>query len=311
MTKNIKYFSSALLLSLFVFFGINFFQSNLESYLTAKMLKPFENMVFLTSATADKQTMAQAPEIEAAAAVSIKILPNGKQKILLDKNIEKPLPIASLTKLMTALVVMDDPKTFDFSTVITVSNAAANQGNTPHYGNLRAGEKYTLEKIMELMLVYSSNDAAYSLSEIIGPDNFVARMNKKARDLGMEYTYFVNPTGLDPKEIYNPKPNELNHSTAQDLIKLADYILINQPAILKFSQENYDIPIEAGISNIRLNEGQKFIGGKTGFTKNAEGSLLFIFQDASKNTFISIILGVKSEELRVQEMQKIINWLSL
>jgi serine-type D-Ala-D-Ala carboxypeptidase (penicillin-binding protein 5/6) len=307
MTKNIQYFITALFLSFFIFVGINSFQNNLQPHLTAQISEPFENNASLPPA---KKPLTPAPEIKATAVASVEILADGRQEILLDKNINKPLPIASLTKLMTALVVSEDPETFDFSKIITISQAAADQGNTPHFGNLKAGEKYTLEKLMELMLVYSSNDAAYSLSEIIGTDNFVAKMNKKALDLGMDYTYFINPTGLDPKGVYKPETNEMNYSTAQDLIKLTSYILKNQPSIFKFSQDNYNLPIENGVSNIALNENQNFIGGKTGFTQNAKGSILFIFQDAQKNTFINIILGSDSEESRIQEMQKLINWLS-
>jgi len=308
MTKNTKYFFSALVLSFFVFAGVNFFQNNLDSYLTAQILEPFKNVA---SFTPQEKSMPPAPEIEASSAISVKIAPAGRQEILLQKNIEKPLPIASLTKLMTALVVMEDPANFNFSKIITISKTAAGQGNTPKYGNLTAGEQYTLEKLMELMLVYSSNDGAFALSEITGTDNFVARMNERARDLGMDYTYFMNPTGLDPKNNSQPAANELNYSTAQDLAKLTDYILKNQPKIFEFTTEGYTAPIENGISNIILNDGQELIGGKTGFTQNAKGSILFIFRDAKKNTFINIVLGAETEQSRIQEMQKIINWLSL
>ncbi len=308
MTKNIKYFFSALILSLFAFGGVNLFQNNLDSYLTAQILGPLEKMV---SFAHQERPKIPAPEIEADAAISVKISPNGTQTILLDKNTKKPLPIASLTKLIAALIITEDPADFNFSKIVTISNKAADQGNTPKYGNLTAGEEYTLGKLVELMLVYSSNDGAFALSEIIGNDVFVERMNKKARDLGMGYTYFVNPTGLDPQNNSHPAPNELNYSTGQDLLKLTDYILKNQPRVFEFTKEGYSVPIENGISSLKLSEGQELIGAKTGFTKNAEGSILFIFQDAKKNIFVNIILGAATEELRIREMQKIINWLSL
>jgi len=177
MTKNIKYFFSALLLSFFVFLSINFFQNNLDSYLAAQILGPTENLV---SFEPQEKPKASVPGIEADAAISVKISPQGRQTILLDKNIEKPLPIASLTKLMTALVVMENPANFNFSDVITISKEAADQGNTPKYGNLTAGEKYTLEKLMELILVYSSNDGAFALSEIIGKDATIRRLDNAA-----------------------------------------------------------------------------------------------------------------------------------
>ncbi|MFH1401891.1 MAG: serine hydrolase [Parcubacteria group bacterium] len=313
MTKSIKFFIGALLFSLPVFWGVNSLQNSLDSYLTAQIMKPLESMVSFElrkkPLPADGQVKTPAPEIEADAAISVKISPDGRQAILLDKNIKKPLPIASLTKLMTALIVMENPASFNFSEVITVSKEAASQGNTPKYGNLAAGEKYTLEKLMELMLVYSSNDGAFALSETIGENIFVAKMNEKARELGLNYTYFINPTGLDPRKTSHPAINELNHSTAQDLVKLIDYIFKKQPIIFEFTKEGYNTPVENGIFDLKLNEEQKLIGGKTGFTKNAKGSVLFIFQDTKKNIFVNIVLGAATEELRIQEMQKIINWL--
>lgn len=315
MTKSVKFFLGALLFGFPVFWGINSLQNNLDSYLTAQILGPLENMVSFAPREkplpAGRQVKAPALEIEAIAAISVKISPNDRQTILLDKNMEKPLPVASLSKLMTALIAVENPADFNFSKIITISKEAADQGNAPKYGNLTAGEKYTLEKLMELMLVYSSNDAAFALSEIIGTDAFVERMNKKARNLGMDYTYFLNPTGLDPKNKSHPAPNELNYSTGQDLLKLTDYILKNQPTVFELTKGGYNVPIENGLSNLKLNEGQEVIGAKTGFTKNAKGNILFIFQDAKKNIFVNIILGAESEESRIQEMQKIISWLLL
>ncbi len=81
--------------------------------------------------------------------------------------------------------------------------------------------------------------------------------------------------------------------------------------IFGFTKDGYNAPIENGISSLKLNDGRELIGAKTGYTKNAKGSILFAFRDAKKNVFVNIILGAKSEESRVQEMQKIINWLSL
>jgi serine-type D-Ala-D-Ala carboxypeptidase (penicillin-binding protein 5/6) len=308
MTKNIKYLLGATCFSFFVFWGANAFQNNFDNYLTAQISFSAGNTFPSVKNDGPKNP---APEINAQAAIFIRITPDGTKKMLLEKYSDKPLPVASLTKLMTALVIFEDQKNFDFSKVVTISDKAAGQGNTPKYGNLTAGEKYTLGKLAEMMLVYSSNDAAWALSEIIGTDVFIEKMNKRARDLGMNYTYFINPTGLDPKNLSLPQTNDLNYSTAGDLAKLTEYILKNQPKIFEITREGYELPIENGISGLKLNEGQSVLGGKTGFTKYAKGSLFFAFQDKKGDDFINIILGAETEESRIQEMQKIIDWLSL
>jgi D-alanyl-D-alanine carboxypeptidase len=307
MTKNLKYLFSALFLSCFVFWGTNVFQNNLEAYLTAQISDAAGRLSFPVQNDRPKMP---APEINAQAAIIVKILPDGASKILLQKNSAEPLAIASLTKLMTASIIFDNPTDFNFSKIITISEDAAKQGNTPKYGNLKAGEKYTLEKLIEIMLVYSSNDAAFALSEVIGTDEFIEKMNKKARDLNMDYTYFFNPTGLDIKNV-EPVAQNLNHSTAEDLAKLSQNILQTQPQIFEISRLGYDLPIENGISSLKLNDGQTALGGKTGYTKYGKGSLLFAFSDAKNNDYVGIILGAENEETRLKEMQKIIDWLSL
>jgi serine-type D-Ala-D-Ala carboxypeptidase (penicillin-binding protein 5/6) len=306
MNKNLRYFLIGLVLSLPVFGGVNVFQERFDSYLTAQISRPLESIVF--AAFPEKKPKL---DINADAAMSLEISTAGKEKILFEKNINESLPIASLTKLMTAVIVLNNPDYFNFSKVITITSAAAGQGDTPNYGNLKAGEQYTLEKLMELMLVYSSNDAAFAISEVIGTDNFVEAMNQKRSALDMNDTYFMNPTGLDPQKTISPEPKDLNYSTAGDLAGLAGYILQNLPQIFEISRQGQNYrSIENGLSNLKLDESQKFIGGKTGYTKNARGCILFIFQDKNGSKFINVILGTETEEERITEMQKVIDWIS-
>jgi D-alanyl-D-alanine carboxypeptidase (penicillin-binding protein 5/6) len=306
MTKSIKYFFSGLLLSFMFFGGINIFQTEFNSFLLAQISQPLDNVIPVAKA---QEPIPPAPDINAQAAISVRIDNRGNEKIILRKNDETPLPIASLTKLMSALIVLENPEQFNFSKIVTISKAAANQGNTPNYGNLKEGEKYTLEKLLELTLVYSSNDAIYAISEVAGVDNFVGTMNQRAARLGMNYTYFINPNGLDPK-VNNPEMKDMNYSTASDQVLLVEYILKNYPVIFEISSQahNYD-SIENGLSKVSLQPGQSLIGGKTGFTKNAAGCIIFVFYDERGNKFINVILGTPKEEDRIIEMQKIINWL--
>jgi D-alanyl-D-alanine carboxypeptidase (penicillin-binding protein 5/6) len=209
---------------------------------------------------------------------------------------------------------LENPKDYNFSKSITISEDAANQGNTSNYGNLDnyRGEKFTVEQLLDLMLIYSSNDAAWALAEVIGGPNFVKKMNQKADNLGLQNTHFVNPHGLDPKDIdYTPATfKDFNYSTAKDLIKISQYILKEHPLIFEITKKEPIYSNENGIHDLFLPNKNEIIGGKTGYTKNAGGCILFIFKNKQGDVFINVILGTDSEEARIKEMQKLIDWLN-
>ncbi len=297
--KNGKILLIACVLIIPIWFGVDFLNSNLDKFLTAQISEPLESIVSFDSIQ-EKEKIP--PEIDALASISVRINPLGKSKILFSANSDKKLPIASITKLMTALVILENPKYFDFSSIVTVSKEAASQAKTSNYGNLQEGEQYTFEKLIELMLVYSSNHAAFALAETIGVDNFVLKMNEKALELSMENTRFFNPTGLDS--------DNLNYSTTNDLIILNKYLLKNQPEIFNLTAEPHEsFFVENGISLLYLPEGSFLIGGKTGYTIAAGGCMDYIFEDQNGNVFMNIILGTNDAEIRIIEMQKIINWI--
>lgn len=300
MTKIIKFFLIAFVLSFVFFLGINIFQENLESFFYAQISKPFEEMVFVR-VPPKKQKL----NLAAKSAISLKINKFGREKILFRQNSDQILPIASLTKLMTALIILENPESYDFNKVITISKEAANQENVPEYGNLdmEVGKKFKVETLLNLMLIYSSNDAAWALTEVIGPDHFVEKMNQKAKILTLVNTYFVNPTGLDPENLHWDEENKdyFNYSTSNDLMKLTKYILEEFPLIFEFSAQKNKFDILPS---------QKIIGMKTGYTDEAGGCIFLVFSDENENYFINIILGTESKEARFEEMQKLIDWIN-
>jgi D-alanyl-D-alanine carboxypeptidase len=303
ISRNLKFFLLIFLISLPFWWGINTFQKNLERFLSAQITKPVEEVV--------SQKLPERPKkppliLETKSAISVKIKNDGQERIIFAKDIDKPLPIASLTKLMTALVALENYRLDD---VFIISPQAAFQKNVPNFGNLdkEIGKKFTLEELLELMLVYSSNDAAYAIAEKMGVENFIEKMNQKAKELNLENTYFFNPHGLDP-EIVSEDLKNINQSTAKDLVKIAQYILQNYPLIFEITKKEPSCFIENGIFNLFLT--QKLIGGKTGYTKTAGGSILFIFKNQKGDIFINVILGADSKEARIKEMQKLIDWLN-
>jgi len=301
MTKNVKYFLGAFFLTLFSFWGIDVFQQEMEKYFYAQITQPFQNLVVVELADIPERSK---PDIEVESAISLKIDKTGRQRIIFRKNSEKALPMASLTKLMTALIVVEN--NYDLSESIIVSENAAGQYNVPIYGNLKKDQSVTIEELLQFMLHYSSNDAAFALAEMIGLDNFIEKMNKKAEMLGFEDTYFINPTGLDPED-----PDLIpNYSTANDLIVLSKHILSNYPFLFEISLEDGPYSTENGALSLNVLSSQIIIGGKTGYTEKAGACMLLIFSDEKESYFINLILGAESPQKRIEEMQKLINWIN-
>ena len=341
MSGNLKIFLIILIFGLPFWWGLNIFQKNLEDFLFWQEIA--ENPQILASQTnleiLEKKLRSLKPrrnwevknlEIQAKSGLTVFTNEMGKQKIIFEKNSNQILPIASLTKLMTALIVLRDSKNYNFSKVITISKEAASQENIPEGGNLKTGEKITIEKLLNLMLVQSSNDAAFALAEVLDIENFarvvepsplgsypevnsvllrgVEKMNAQAEELGLENTHFVNPTGLDPENLKfsEETKNYFNYSTAQNLSKLAQYILNEFPIIYEISTNKPAYPIKNGLSDLVFNK--NIIGGKTGYTEEAQGCFLLILKSPKeKGYLINIILGSKD---RLEEMKKLINWIN-
>ncbi|MFA5022999.1 MAG: serine hydrolase [Candidatus Paceibacterota bacterium] len=183
---------------------------------------------------------------------------------VVSKNEKKVLPIASLTKLMTALVAQE---LLTPDQVITVSRSAYNTyGNT---GRLRVGEKISVKDIFYPLLLSSSNDAAEVLAEAAGREKFLATMNARAKQIGLTDTFFADPSGLSPA----------NTSTAADLVKLANYLYRYRPEILALTREKeHKIGKRTwtNLNNISLMP--NYLGGKNGYTEEANRTLVSIFQ---------------------------------
>jgi D-alanyl-D-alanine carboxypeptidase (penicillin-binding protein 5/6) len=301
MRKNLVKFFIGIFLGGFLTYFINFSQIKLENFLTAQITKPLEEINFVKIERPKKPPL----ELDVKAALSIRLNPQKKikERVLFSKNENEILPIASLTKLMTALVVIENQENYPFKEQIKISKEAALQEDVPEYGNLKAGEKKKIEELLNLMLVFSSNDAAYALAEQIGVENFVNRMNEKAKEIGLKSTHFSNPTGLDPENLKWNLENKdyFNYSTAKDLILLGKYILENYPLIFEFSNQK---------NKIQLLENQHLVGMKTGYTDEAGGCIFLIFSNDNGDYFLNVILGAKSKEERFLQMQKLIDWIN-
>ena len=201
---------------------------------------------------------AEAVEVSAAAAV---LMDADSGRLLYEKNGEKRMLIASTTKLMTALVALEQG---GLQQEITVTGGHMAEGSSMY---LRPGEKLTLETLLYGLLLCSGNDAALAVTECMGGvAPFVARMNEKAAELGMENTHFANPNGLDDEEHY---------STAEDMAKLAAAAM-DDPVLRRVASTR-----TARIGGRTLTNHNKLlsrvegcVGLKTGYTRAAGRTLV-------------------------------------
>jgi len=249
-------------------------------------------------------------EIGAKSAISLWVDDNFLHKrILFGKNISEQLPIASLTKLMTAFVVIEN---YNLDQTVSISKEAVAQSE--YAGNFKAGENFSVRNLLYSVLMESSNDAAYALAEVISPSAFVDLMNlEKKNILGQnnKNTFFVNPTGLDSEN------NEtIGYSTAEDLAELASYFLKKTRLIFEISSlPSLDLYSSNGVFHHKilntdelLGELPDVVGGKTGNTEKAGGCLILIQKSPNKEGYlVNIILG---SEDRFGEMEKLSKWIS-
>ncbi|MFH1375777.1 MAG: D-alanyl-D-alanine carboxypeptidase family protein [Patescibacteria group bacterium] len=237
-----------------------------------------------------------APIVDAASAL---VLDLGSGKILFEKNSQDARAIASLTKLMTAVVAREN---FDLTEVVTVSKDAAAQPPAKIW--LRAGEKITVENLLKATLMESGNDAALSLAEHkYGVAEFVEKMNRKVAALGLQQTHFTNPIGYDDPE---------NYGTAYDLALLSGYVL-RDPLLKEIAATQRDIITDTQqtnthhllSTNILFNTYLDIRGLKTGSTDAAGECLAAIAQNENGNNVLAIVLDSPN---RFQEAKIMLNW---
>jgi len=295
--RRFVFFAGGFVLSVLFFLGLNVAQAGFENYLYADISQPVRSLVFANP------VRASVPEINlvAGAALVKKIGAGGRERFVFKLNGESLMPIASLTKLMTATIVLENKDRYAMDMPVIISNEAASQEDVPVFGNLRTGDTYTVAQLLGLMLQYSSNDAAYALSEVIGSAGFVDKMNGKAGDLELDSTLFFNSSGLDLDN------GDTNISSAKDMVVLSQYILDHHPEIFEMTSQMPAYLTVNGIHNLEFWDGQTLIGGKTGYTVKAGGCMVVVSRDAANNIFINVLLGADSAESRVREMQKLIN----
>lgn len=305
--KKSQVFIYSFFLSMPLWWGINAFGIGMDNYFMDREI--VKNPYILKAQISSFVSLPKAPEkleISAKSAFSALIKPNGEEEVVFSKNSEEKLPIASLSKLMSAYIVLNY---LDLAEEITVSSDSIlingeNNGFT-------AGQTFKTKDILFSSMTESSNTGINILTQPLGKSAFIDLMNMEAKKIGLANTYFLNPTGVD----FSDSHESINYSTAKDIEKLGRKIFENPLASEMLSFKEFDLYMadktfhhKSVTTNSILSSdfaGLKVIGGKTGETMSAKGCLLLVLKNQKGELLINVILGADD---RFGEMKKLVEW---
>lgn len=265
----------------------------------------------LALALAAVLAVGSAPSVRAAsleiAAPSAVLMEAATGTVLYEKDAHTPLPPASVTKIMTLLLVMEalDAGRIGWDDTVTASEAAAAKGGSQVY--LEAGEQMSLQEMLKSVVVVSANDCATALAEHVAGSEaaFVELMNRRAQELGMEDTHFVNCTGLDDE------PDAETHLTTAYDIALMSRELLKHDEIRDYTTIWMDSVRngEFGLANtnklVRFYQGTT--GLKTGYT-SAAGHCLSASAERDGVEFIAVALHCATSGERFQAAKQLLDY---
>lgn len=228
-------------------------------------------------------------------------------KTIFKKDINKRLAIASMTKMVAQIIVMENIESgkIKWNDIVTVSKNAADMGGSQIY--IAEGEKISVEDLMKGISMASGNDATVAMAEYISGSEkkFVDLMNKKVKELGLKNTYFKNCTGLD---------EDGHYSSAYDMAIIAKELITKYPDIFKFSSV-YEDYLRENTENkfwlVNTNKLVRFYDGadglKTGHTDNA-GYCLAATAKRNGLRLIAIVLGESNASVRNNETMELLDY---
>lgn len=228
--------------------------------------------------------------------------------VLFEQNGDTPLAPASVTKVMTMLLVMEaiDSGRIKLTDMVTASEAAAAKGGSQIY--LKVGEQLSVEEMLKSVAVSSANDCACALAELIAGSEsaFVEKMNTRAKELGMENTNFVNCTGLDDGE------EAKNHrTTARDIAIMSRQLMKYHPDIQKYTTIWMDTVRGGAFGLSNTNKLVRFYPGatglKTGFTSGA-GYCLSATAKKEGMELVAVVMGAETSQDRFNACKSLLDY---
>lgn len=271
----------------FLLFPVNYYANEID------YSEDFEPSSLETSSN-----ISSLPELNSRAAI---VIEKSTGAILFGKNENVVRKMASTTKIMTALVVLENIS--DLSEIVTISKKAANIGGSRL--GLSSDSKISVEDLLYGLLLCSGNDAAIALAEFVGGnvESFANLMNQKAIALNLENTHFITPHGLD---------NDEHYTTAYELALLTKYALENETFSKIVGTKNHTVYINNSPKNIsNTNELLGYLNGvygvKTGFTNGANRCLVSSCKRGDLD-IICVVLGADTKKFRTQDSIKLIEY---
>ena len=248
---------------------------------------------------------AAAPEVAAKGAVLLEL---STGQILAEQNAHTPLAPASVTKVMTMLLIMEalDSGKIGWEDMVTVSESAAAKGGSQIF--LKVGEQMSVSDMLKSVAVSSANDCACALAEHIcgSEEAFVDAMNQRAKELGMEDTHFVNCTGLDDEE------NAKAHLTsAYDIALMSRELLYYHPKIKEYTTIWMDTVRNGAFGLSNTNKMVRFYNGctglKTGYT-SAAGYCLSASAQRDGMELVAVVLGSETSQERFAACKQLLDY---
>ncbi len=244
-----------------------------------------------------------APQFQVNAKAAI-LIESETGTVLYSFNENEPLPIASITKIMTMLLVMEaiDQGKIKPGDTTNISSYATKMGGSQVY--LKEGETFTVEELLKAVAVHSANDASVALAELVAgtEEAFVAAMNEKASELNMKNTKFLDCTGLT---------DEGHYSCANDISIMSRELLNKHPKIVHYTTIWHDTfrdgKFDLDNTNKLVKRYRGTTGLKTGFTNKA-GFCLSASAERDGTKFISVILGSDTNDHRFSESARLLDF---
>ena len=245
-------------------------------------------------------------EIQAKSAV---LMDAESGKVLFAQSAEQELPPASVTKIMTMLLILEgvEQGRISLDDAVTVSETAASMGGSQMY--MEPGEQHTVEELLMGVAMVSANDGTVALAEHLcgSVEIFVEKMNSRARELGMKNSNFVNTNGL---------PAENHYSSAYDIAVMTSELLKHESshewltkkqAMIKVGLPGKEKDFELLNTNKLLYQYEGALGVKTGFTQDA----MFCLSGAAERNgmrLVAVVLGAESSAVRFSETKKLLDY---
>ena len=251
------------------------------------------------------KVQAAGPEVKAKSAVLMDVQTG---TVLCEQNAHEPLAPASVTKVMTMLLIMEaiDSGKIRWEDTVTASEAAASKGGSQIY--LKVGETMTVSDMVKSIAVSSANDCACAMAEHIAGSEaaFVEMMNTRAKELGMDDTHFVNCTGLDDD------PAAKDHKTsAHDIAIMSRELLKNHPDIKKYTTIWMDTVRGGAFGLANTNKMVRFYSGctglKTGFTTGA-GYCLSASAQREGMELVAVVMGSETSQDRFGACKSLLDY---